>query len=413
MWEFNYGEWTEAYVFLRLLGNGRIYAANADFKRDNNVYIDIINVMRHEKDHILQFERMMENETINAYDNKVLFRVLAYSELTEKADFLYDAIRKVTSNDRKFSVPEIEEFLKELKFSQPKIPQLPHDVAMKFGKKTDIIITLEDSTDHAVSTTGFSVKSHLGSASTLFNAAQASNLIYEIEGCTDAEMNEINGNQIESELGMFKYIKDNPKLSLKFVGTSEEFQANLDFVELTMAEILNCAMLVQVGYYDRATSSNTSSIIDRVAEINPVNVKRPELWYKAKMKDFLFAAFSGLTATEAWDGRKRLSGGYIDVNADGEMLYYRAVSDDIFNTFLYEHTFFDRPSRGVKKNLAKLMATAQLAGYEVTDTEKRLVTYKMGTDGKEKKNPVKGDWGYVYKKDNKYYISINFQLRFK
>ena len=25
VWEFNRGEWTEAYVFLRLLGEGRIY----------------------------------------------------------------------------------------------------------------------------------------------------------------------------------------------------------------------------------------------------------------------------------------------------------------------------------------------------------------------------------------------------
>ena len=55
MWTFNYGEWTEAYVFLRLLGNGRIYGANADFERDESVYMDIINVIRHEKNHILKF----------------------------------------------------------------------------------------------------------------------------------------------------------------------------------------------------------------------------------------------------------------------------------------------------------------------------------------------------------------------
>ena len=46
MWEFNYGEWTEAYVFLRLLGNGRIYAADRNFEQDENVYIDILNIIR-------------------------------------------------------------------------------------------------------------------------------------------------------------------------------------------------------------------------------------------------------------------------------------------------------------------------------------------------------------------------------
>ena len=34
IWEFNKGEWTEAYVFLRLLGEGRIYGATAELVKD-------------------------------------------------------------------------------------------------------------------------------------------------------------------------------------------------------------------------------------------------------------------------------------------------------------------------------------------------------------------------------------------
>lgn len=408
MWEFNYGEWTEAYVFLRLLGNGRIYAADENFEKDENVYIDILNIIRHEKDHILEFKRELELEVVHVHDNDVMFRVLAYSELIEKANFLYDAIKNVTSNNRKFPIPEIEEYLSELKFSQPKVPKLPKDVEETYGKKTDIIIKMQDSVDHAISTTGFSIKSHLGSASTLFNSSMASNFLYEIVGCNDDIMYEINGNHISSEIGMFKFIKDNPNLSLEFRGTSEKFNDNLDFVELKMPEILSCVLLTQIGYYDRAISSKTKDIVDKVIEINPVGVRRPEMWYKAKMKDFLYASFSGLTASESWDGRKKLSGGYIDVNTNGDMLYYRAVSDDIFNTFLYEHTFFDRPSRGVNKDKAKVIAQAYLEGREVTEEELREATYKNG-----KLKPKKGDWGYVYKgEDDKYYISINFQVRF-
>ena len=37
-WKFNKGEWGEAYVFLRLLGVGRIFGANREFKKDENVY---------------------------------------------------------------------------------------------------------------------------------------------------------------------------------------------------------------------------------------------------------------------------------------------------------------------------------------------------------------------------------------
>lgn len=348
-----------------------------------------------------------------AYDNAMLFRVMAYTEIIEKADYLYNAIKEITSNDRKFPVPEIENYLGELRFSQPKIPKLPDDVAATYGKKTDIIITIDDSIDHAVSTIGFSIKSHLESASTLFNSAIASRLKYEIVGCTDAEMDEINGNQIDSEIGMFQYIRDNPNLSLKFVGTSEEFKANLDFVELTMADILNTTMLIQIGYYDRASTSLTKDLASRVAEINPINVSRPGEWYKAKFKNVLFASFSGLTATEPWDGRHRLSGGYIDVSKDGEMLYYSAVSDDIFNSFLFEHTFFDRPSRGVNKDRAKVTAKAHLEGRAPTDAELDAVTYKIKADGKREKKAAKGDWGFVTKEQDSFFITINFQVRFK
>lgn len=407
MWAFNYGEWTEAYVFLRLLGNGRIYAADGNFERNANVYIDILNIIRYEKDHILKFQR--ELEAVSAKDNDMVFKVLPYNELVEKADYLYDAIKSVTTADRKFTVPEIEDYLSELKFSQPKVPKLPRNVEDEYGKKTDIIITIQDSTDFAISTTGFSIKSHLGSPSSLFNSALASNFMYEIVGCNDIEMNKINGEYISSEIGMFKYIKENPELSLRFIGTSEKFNENLDFIELKMPEILNCAILTQIGYYERARSSKTKDIVEKIVQMNPVGVRRPEIWYEAKMKDFLYATFSGLTATEPWDGRRKLSGGYIDVGADGEMLYYRAVSDDVFNTYLYEHTFFDRPSRGINKDRAKVIAQAILDGRNATDEEIKAATTK--TNGKPKDK--KGDWGYVFKKDDgKYYITINFQVRF-
>ena len=406
MWEFNYGEWTEAYVFLRLLGNGRVYAADRNFERDENVYIDILNIIRYEKEHILEFQR--ELESVTASDNGVVFKVLTYSELVDKADYLYNAVKNIVSRDRKFSVPEIEDYLTELRFSQPKVPKLPKNIEATYGKKTDIIITLQDSSDRAVSTTGFSIKSHLGSSSSLFNSAIASNFLYEIIGCDEQEMYEINGKYISSEIGMIEYIKNNPALTLEFRGVSDEFRDNLDFVELKMPEILSCAILTQIGYYDRANSNKTRDIIEKVAQKNPVGVRRPETWYEAKMKDFLYASFSGLTATEPWDGRRKLSGGYIDVSPSGQMLYYRAVSDDVFNTFLYQHTFIDRPSRGVEKDKAKVIAQAYLEGRDVTDEEWRLATIKNG-----KPKAKKGDWGYVYRgEDGKYYLKINFQIRF-
>ena len=61
VWQFNRGEWTEAYVFLRLLGDGRIYGATSELIKDETIYLDIVNIIRDEPDKILIFERFIED----------------------------------------------------------------------------------------------------------------------------------------------------------------------------------------------------------------------------------------------------------------------------------------------------------------------------------------------------------------
>lgn len=409
MWQFNYGEWTEAYVFLRLLGGGRVYGADKDFNKNEKVYLDVVEITRHENNDILVFKRNDSKDGADAFKNGAIFRFMAYAELISQATSLFDAMKGVTSRDRKFAVESTEVYLKELCFSQPKAPKLPDEVAEEYGKKADIIMKTKDHIDQSISTIGFSIKSHLGAASTLFNSAPASGMIYEIEGCTDDIMYEINGNQISSETGMIDFIKSHPSIGLKFVGTSDDFAANLQLIDLQMVEVLSCIVLIQIGYYERADSSKVKDLVKKVEELNPIKeVKRPESWYKAKVKQFLYDAFAGMTATNAWNGEKQLSGGYIDVSTAGEILFYRAVSDEVFNTYLYEHTFIDRPSRGINKSIANIEAKAYFEGRSATAEEIRAVSY--GSNGKKK--PKKGDWGYVYKNDGRYYININFQVRF-
>lgn len=60
VWQFNKGEWTEAYVFMRLLGDGRIYGASSELEKDDSTYIDIIKIIRDEQDQIVIFERYIE-----------------------------------------------------------------------------------------------------------------------------------------------------------------------------------------------------------------------------------------------------------------------------------------------------------------------------------------------------------------
>ena len=109
IWEFNRGEWTEAYVFLRLLGDGRLYGASADLVKDEQTYIDIINIIRDEPDKCLIFERFLKDEVayIQSYKDDEKLKIVTAPELSEKASYLYKKIKSVTAGDRKINVPEI------------------------------------------------------------------------------------------------------------------------------------------------------------------------------------------------------------------------------------------------------------------------------------------------------------------
>jgi len=410
VWEFNRGEWTEAYVFLRLLGDGRIYGASVELVKDELTYIDIINIIRDEPDKCIIFERFIKDEVayVQSIKGDEILKIITAPELTEKASFLYNQIKKVTAGDRKISVPEIQEYLEGLSIDSPKA-NLSENAKEKYGAKTDIIVTTEDSFDHIRTVGGFSIKSHIGSSPTLFNSSQTSGFVYKIVGCDTDCMHFLNYK--EGLVDIIDEIKQN--YSLEYVGCRNEiFEQNIRVVDSRMDEILQNALLLQVGYLDGLDSTNIPEISKALALLNPINVGNPEVFYEAKLKAFLFASFAGMTASTEWNGRKKLTGGYIDVDRDGDLLYYRAISDDIFENYLFKHTYVDRPDRGVNKALA--VAEAQMSideNRELSDEERNKIIYKNGVNGI--KNSKKGDFGYVYQDGSDFYIVLNFQIRFR
>jgi hypothetical protein len=407
VWKFNRGEWTEAYVFMRLLGDGRIYGASSELTKDDSTYIDIIKIIRDEPDKMLIFERFVEANFsyVKASKDGECIKVVTAPDLSKYAQVLYDNIKNLTAK-RGTSVVDVQSYLESLGIDTPKA-NLSKSAKEKYGAKTDVIITSQDSLDHSQTTEGFSVKSHLGSSATLFNCSQTSGFTFEVVGCDEKGMHEINSHV--SFLSIMKAIKE--KFSLKYVGCrNEAFEQNIAIVDSRMEEILSSAVLVQTSYYGTC-SSTVKDVCNRVIELNPINVRNPQMFYPAKFKDFLFDSFAGMTASSIWNGRKRLTGGYIDVSRNGDMLYYRAMSDDIFGNYLFENTYFDRPDRGMYKDLAVAKANAYLESRVLSEYEVNCYLYKNGVSGAKKSK--KGDFGYVYGKDGLYFIDLNFQIRFR
>lgn len=407
VWQFNKGEWTEAYVFMRLLGDGRIYSASSELKRDDSTYIDIINIIRDEPDKMLIFERFVEENIayVKASKDGDNIKVVTAPELSAYAQILYNNIKELTGL-RVATVKEVQEYLESLGVNTPKA-NLSESAKEKYGAKTDIIITSEDSLDHSKTTEGFSIKSHIGSPATLFNCSQTSGFTFEVVGCNDKGMHKIN--VLDAFLDILKAIKED--YSLRYIGCrNAAFEQNIAIVDSRMEEVLSQAVLVQASFYGSCGSS-VKDVCNKVVELNPIKVKNPQMFYPAKFKDFLFDSFAGMTASSIWNGRKRLTGGYIDVSKSGEMLYYRAMSDDIFGNYLFENTYFDRPDRGMRKDLVVAQANAFNEGRELTEKEKNALIYRNGVSGAKKSK--KGDFGFVYEKEGHYYIDLNFQIRFR
>ena len=373
VWQFNRGEWTEAYVFLRLLGDGRIYGANDNLEKDELTYIDIINIIKDEPNQYLRFERFMNEEIaqIQAIDSdECVFKVVTAPELQEKASFLFNSIKTVVG-ERKIRVPSIEEYLKEFRFTTPKA-NLSEKAREKYGAKADIVLTSLDSLDHTMN----------------------------------------NLNYFDSFKDIISQIKRDYQLEL--VGCKNEaFAQNISVVDSQMEEILSTAVLIHSGFYGESTNE-VKSIGNILSTINPINLRNPQIFYTAKLKELLFDSFAGMTASTIWNGRKKITGGYIDVSRNGEMLYYRAISDDVFCNYLLNYTYFDRPDRGYKFKIALEQAKAYIEGRTLTKEEIYNLTYKYDkkTDKMVKRSP-KGDFGYVYCKEGEYYIDINFQIRFR
>lgn len=404
IWEFNRGEWTEAYVFLRLLGEGRIYGATTELIKDNTTYIDIVNVIRDEPDKLLIFERFVNDEIayVQLYKDNEKLKIVTAPEFNEKADYLYKRLKELGAGKRKVSIPEIQEYMEVFHIDTPKA-NLSSTAKQKYGIKTDIIVTSENSKDHLRSTGGFSIKSHIGSSPTLFNSSQTSGFVYKIVGCDERGKHKLNAN--DSLVDIMVCIRNN--YSLEYVGCRNEiFEQNIKMVDSRMDEILQYALLLRVGYLQNDSSTMVASTCQVLAEKNPLDVRNPQAFYTSKLKSFLFASFAGMTASEEWNGRKLLTGGYIDVDKDGGMLYYRAISDDVFENYLYQHTYFDRPDRGELKEVAVEEGKCFLEKNRLlTEEEKKNII--DGCHGK------KGDFGYIYQKGDNFYIDINFQIRFK
>lgn len=354
----NKGEWSELYVFLKLLGDGILYAADADLNKKNDLYYPLIEILRKENEQIKHYTK--DDLNINIIDdsgNNILS--LPASEFEEKAALLLKAIKNSGST---FPVPAIEDFMQVIKCSKVKADSMD---------KSDITLVLHDCKTYRNETFGFSIKSRLGGASTLFNAGKSTNFTYEIFG-------DLSDNQIENINNIHTHSKIKDRMqAIQDLGCVIKFsniehavcKSNLQMVDSKFPLILSEYILL---YYS-GVGKNICELTPKIMSINPCNfnLSTGQLYYEHKMKNFLTDTALGMTAASVWSGNFQATGGFIIVREDGEVLCYHIYNHNDFKDYLFKNTYFDTP------------------------------------DAK------RHDFGYIYRKNNKNYIKLNAQIRFR
>ncbi|MBD3255487.1 MAG: HpaII family restriction endonuclease [Candidatus Lokiarchaeota archaeon] len=330
----NRGEWSEIYVFFKLLADGKLFAADENLNKLTNIFYPIIKIIRNEVNGKWEYYRNSSIKIVEASTQKLINKI-PIAKFNKNAEDLLNGIKG--SSSRSFSIPATERFMNSIKCQTLKAnPQ----------EKKDITIMVHDIRTGLNPTLGFSIKSQLGGASTLLNANKAStNFVYLIENL------DLNREQIES----INLIRGRSKIKnrlenltekgakLKFVKIEKEsLELNLKLIDSRLPEIIATILLI---YF--TTKYNTfEDLIKKVKQINPCgfNLDASHPFYEYKIKNLLTDIALGMTPASIWDGRYDATGGIIIVREDGEVLCYHIYNRNEFQDYLIKNTKLDTPS---------------------------------------------------------------------
>lgn len=329
----NKGEWSELYTLFKLAADGRLYAADAETNKIDTIYYDILKIIRSQKDDNWQYIRNGSIKVIAESTGEEV-ATIPISEFEENAELLLSSIKAVKSKKGSFEVPDIESFISKIKCSTTKA---------KSSDKSDITLMVHDIKTGSDPTLGFSIKSQLGSPSTLFNASGATNFIYELSGHTLSGDEKDTFHNFKRFKDKFEYL-DSLGVKVAFSEIDNDvFESNLMLIDADISKILS--YMLETFYRGRA--SKVTDLTDICKNDNICNAKElnRDVFYSYKIKEFMTIIALGMMPASQWKGKYEATGGYIIVKEDGDVLCYHIYNRNEFREYLYNNTKFDTPSK--------------------------------------------------------------------
>lgn len=363
----NKGEWSEPYVVLRLLADGKLFQADEDLNPSTEDFAHILEIVRGDLTATVQDDTSILFNYTNILGEQYN-TVVDQPKLLNQAQRLLKSICAIKKKKGAFEIPSEVLDLKSLGFRR-----LTNPVSKKQkATKRDLGLKL-DSPRTGIAHLGFSVKSELGAPPSLLNASEHTNIIYRVKGLSKEQakiINNLNGScKIIKRCLMIKQFAS----SIEYESyNSSVFSENIDVVDSALPQMI--ADLVKVHYFEQIllprkreksvfrNADKLCSAVELLSNKEPYINKNRKDFCEIKIKRFLRACALGLMPSTVWNGKDDASGGYIIVRPDGRLVALYVYNNNLFEKYLYESTIFERAST-TKHNFMKLYPDVNTEDY--------------------------------------------------
>jgi type II restriction enzyme len=353
----NKGEWSEIYALFKLLGDKQIFAGDSDLDKVEELFYPIIKIIRSETGGNFEYELDGDIVVISGGKEKLRILIMTFTEQASKL------LTKIKGAKGAFSIPEVEAFMTSINCQSLKA---------KSTSKTDIRIVIHDQRINQNAELGFSIKSQLGGDATLLNAGKTTNFIYKVLDYkpTAKEIKKINGIDTKSKIkDRIEAIKN---AGGKLIFTTLEqnvFKNNLVLIDSLLPNIV--AEIIKTFF--TTTLSSTKELTESINKSNPLNYETQfaHTFYDYKIKRFLTDVALGMTPSKVWTGVYDVTGGYLIVKENGDILCYHIYNRNQFEDYLFANTKLETASS------------------------------------------TRHEFGKLYEDNGQFYFKLNLQIRFK
>ena len=323
----NTGEWSELYALAFLLAKGGAYGADKNQNKKEELFYKVLKIIFEEKIGKEKMTYEVNDSVIDIFSGKEKITSVKVQKIQSVLNKMFESLS--TSNEgRAYELEAGSEMMQLLKKEIIK--------ASSFDKKDLDLVILDVKTQQPSPEIGFSIKSQLGSPSTLVNASKATNFTFEV---LDKNMKVPKGLPKLHD----KNVKDNIQLLLSsgyhivfHSVDSDIFQNNLSLIDSKLSEYIS---KILISYYSR----DASKFADLVSKNFPKEEKKSKQ-PTHKIKEFLSIMALGMMPNTDWNGILTSLGGFLLVKKDGDVLCYYLYNLEDFQDYLLNNTKLDTPS---------------------------------------------------------------------